>query len=241
MPIDISRSMLVESSEKLAKQYGSKITITAQHGTYNQAMEYIHQQYSSQSKLIMFLGSSLGNFHRPDAISFIQSLTKCMNPMDKLLLGVDLRKKKEILEPAYDDALGVTAKFNLNLLKRINNELNGNFDMENFQHEAKYDEIDGYIRMFLKSKKDQEVYIGAINRTISFKENEVIHTENSVKYSLLELDTLAYASDLFIEHFWMDKNEKFSLSLLSPLVTKSPKYFQQILSNGWSFSDKIFG
>jgi uncharacterized SAM-dependent methyltransferase len=138
-----------------------------------------------------------------------------MTPADRLLVGVDLRKDRAVLEAAYDDAAGVTAAFNLNLLTRINHELNATFDLSAFQHRAIYNQDLGRIEMYLVSRRAQSVTIGRIGLTVRFVAGETIHTENSYKYSLAEIDAVATAAGLRSERFWQDSAGRFSLHLLA--------------------------
>ena len=134
---------------------------------------------------------------------------------ERLLVGVDLRKSREVLEPAYDDAAGVTAKFNRNVLARVNRELGGNFDLQGFDHLAHYNEEEGRIEMHLVSVRDQKVTIEDLGLDVDFMKGERIHTENSYKYSLEEIDLLAKNADLRVEGQWFDQNQRFSLNLMA--------------------------
>jgi uncharacterized SAM-dependent methyltransferase len=128
---------------------------------------------------------------------------------------VDLRKDRAVLEAAYDDAAGVTAAFNLNLLSRINHELNGNFDLRAFQHRANYNQDFGRIEMYLVSTRIQSVRIGRIGLTIGFVAGETIHTENSYKYALAEIHAVATAAGMQEQCFWQDAAGRFNLHLLA--------------------------
>jgi uncharacterized SAM-dependent methyltransferase len=127
-----------------------------------------------------------------------------------------LRKDRRILEPAYDDSRGVTARFNLNALARINRELGGQFDLAAFRHRAVYNEAAGRIEMYLQSSRAQQVTIAHIGLTVSFAAGELIHTENSYKYSLAEIDELAAGSQLAVEKRWVDALQRFCVVLLAP-------------------------
>jgi uncharacterized SAM-dependent methyltransferase len=141
-----------------------------------------------------------------------------MNPNDRFLVGIDLQKDKSIIENAYNDAQGVTAEFNLNLLTHVNRELGGNFNIENFDHHAVYSEEVGRIEMYLVSNIDQKVFISEIDLEVSFKANEAIHTENSFKYSLGDIDVLAEETGLYVEQQWFDNERLFSLNLFASAV-----------------------
>src|SRR5690606_9760779 len=122
-----------------------------------------------------FLGSNIGNLTDENAKEFIQKLDQNLKTGDKVLLGVDLIKSKSIVLPAYDDAQGITKRFNLNLLTRINNELDANFDLDTFEHKPEYNEDEGIARSFLVSTKDQNIAIKKLDKTFTFKKGEKIH------------------------------------------------------------------
>jgi L-histidine Nalpha-methyltransferase len=132
---------------------------------------------------------------------------------DRLLLGADLKKDAGTLEAAYDDALGVTAAFNLNLLARINRELGADFSLRDFRHLALYDEREGRVEMHLESTRDQAVRVGALGLDVSFAAGERLHTENSYKYSLAELSALAAETGFSRARTWLDSGERFSSNL----------------------------
>src|SRR5262249_49708141 len=132
VPIDICRTVLEESALELLRDY-SNLEVAAVAAEYRQGLEYVRKE-TSGPKLILWLGSNVGNFDRAEAADFLRSVRAAMNRADRLLMGVDLRKDRSTLEPAYDDSQGVTAQFNLNLLARINRDLGGHFDLEAFRH-----------------------------------------------------------------------------------------------------------
>jgi uncharacterized SAM-dependent methyltransferase len=133
---------------------------------------------------------------------------------DALLLGADLKKDKEVLEAAYNDALGVTAAFNLNVLARINRELGGNFDLTAFQHRAFYNEAVGRIEIYIESKRAQTASIDQLEMKVEFAEGEQIHTENSYKYDLTEIGKLATETGFTLARTWLDSEERFSSNFL---------------------------
>jgi uncharacterized SAM-dependent methyltransferase len=141
-----------------------------------------------------------------------------MHPDDRFLVGIDLQKDKTIIENAYNDAQGITAEFNLNLLTHVNRELGGDFVLENFDHKAIYNDEIGRIEMYLVSNIDQKVFISDLDLEVSFTAHETIHTENSFKYSLNEIDTLAEETGLYVEQQWFDSERLFSLNLFAPTV-----------------------
>jgi len=165
---------------------------------------------------MLWLGSNIGNLDRPEAVEFLRRLRNRMESEDRLLVGIDLRKDRRVLEAAYEDAQGVTAQFNRNILARINRELGGSFDVRLFRHRARYDEEAGRIEMHLVSEVPQTVRVAALDLAVPFEAGEAIHTENSYKYSLTEIKEAAGAAGLRVECQWLDRGRRFSLSLLAP-------------------------
>lgn len=209
-PIDIS-DIITESSQKLLAHY-ENLHITGIIDTYERGLEFI-KEYDNQQNLILFLGSSLGNFSPDDSRAFLEKIYDSMKPNDLFLLGVDLAKDKIILEDAYNDSQGLTAKFNLNLLHRINSELDGNFDTEQFSHHAFYNEEKQRIEIYLKSLSKQTVEIRKANLTIQLEKDELIHTEHSHKYSVPQIKQLMQQIGFDIVSVWQDKAENFAVIL----------------------------
>jgi uncharacterized SAM-dependent methyltransferase len=137
-----------------------------------------------------------------------------MSEEDSFLIGFDLVKDIDVLNAAYDDAEGVTAKFNLNMLKRINNELGGNFDLSKFRHKAFFNEEASRVEMHLVSTEEQDVNISETDDTIHFDEGETIHTENSYKFTDEMIDELASSAGLRVDRRWKDSNNWFELCLM---------------------------
>ena len=215
-PIDVSSQMLEESSYSLLKAYPS-LEINAIAARYNEGLHQLNIQ-KEQQKLITWLGSSIGNFDRLEVNTLLRQMQKEMFARDRLLIGIDLQKDKTIIENAYNDTQGVTAEFNLNLLKHVNRELGGDFNLENFDHQAVYNEEIGRIEMYLVSNSNQKVFISELDLEISFAANETIHTENSFKYSLDDIDMLADETGLYVEQQWFDSARHFSLNLFAPVI-----------------------
>ena len=213
VPIDISPTILRQSSDDLRDRY-PKLEIHPVAAEYREGLARAHQMVSGPL-LILWLGSNIGNFEREEAANFLRALCQCMSKDDRLLIGIDLRKDKTVLEAAYDDADGVTARFNLNILNRINRDLGGTFNAKSFRHEAIYNEELGRVEMYLVSDADQNVHISDLGCTVSFEQEEEIHTENSYKYSLAEIDQLAQCGGLCIEDQWLDRRYRFSLNLFA--------------------------
>jgi dimethylhistidine N-methyltransferase len=214
VPIDISASMLRSSSNELLQDHPGL-------AVYGLAMEYadgLHEMRRSVHgpKLLLWLGSNLGNFGRTEAAAFLRAVRDDLDDGDRVLIGVDLRKDAGTLERAYDDAAGVTGRFNKNVLARINRELGGKFDLDAFDYRAVYDEVAGRVDMFLKSRGEQEVEIERLALTVHFDAGESIHTESSHKYSLREIDELAAAAGFRHDARWLDSAERFSLNRLAP-------------------------
>ncbi len=214
VPLDISKTMLEESAKALLGDYPA-LEIFAIAAEYGRGLARIREEEQSR-KLIVFLGSSIGNFRREDAASFLREVRATMRPDDRLLLGIDLRKSADVLENAYDDAAGVTARFNKNILSRINTELAGDFELDEFAHQAVVNEEVGRVEMHLVSRRSQQVRLDALDLDITFDEHESIHTENSYKYSPGEIDELAASADLRRVAQWLDTKQQFSLSLFAP-------------------------
>ncbi len=210
-PIDISRKMIEGSSISLLKRYPD-LEIQAIAGEYTDGLETLSHD-SSKAKLIVWLGSSIGNLTRREATDFLKHIRQTMSPKDSLLVGIDLRKSKEVLERAYDDAEGVTARFNMNLLHRINQELGGDFVEKNFAHRALYHEEKGVVEMRLVCDRATTVRIEAIDREVTFQKGETILTEQSFKYSPEEIQNLLREAGLEQVHQWFDSQDRFSLTL----------------------------
>jgi L-histidine N-alpha-methyltransferase len=213
-PIDISQKMLKESSISLLEKYDN-LEITSIAAEYGEGFRQL-DIHKDQTKLILWLGSSIGNFEKKEAINFLKNIVITLSPNDFFLIGFDLPKDKRILEKAYNDSQDVTAEFNLNLLSRINRELGGEFDLDKFVHQAVYNEEKSRIEMYLISTYEQEVYIADLNEYYHFRKNERIHTENSHKFSLKAIDSLADRIGMKIVKQWFDSKKYFNLTLFKP-------------------------
>jgi dimethylhistidine N-methyltransferase len=214
LPIDISSAMLEASSRRLLDEH-PKLAITALGLPFEEALGRVADLVRGP-RLVLWLGSSVGNLSRGEAAAFLSRVRAGLGPEDRFLLGVDLRKDKATLERAYDDARGVTARFNRNLLARANRELGAGFDLEAFAHRARYDEAEGRVEMHLESLRAQRVPVARLGREFEFAAGELVHTENSYKYSLAEIDALAAAAGFALEGQWLDRARRFSLSRLLP-------------------------
>ena len=213
IPVDISSSMLQESSRALVEIYAG-LEVLAVAGEYQDGLDYLETE-GGPPRLVLWLGSNVGNFTPREAVGFLRRLGAALRPGDALLIGIDLRKEPGVLVAAYDDAAGVTARFNLNLLARINGELGGRFDLDAFAHEARWNEAESRMEMHLRSRRRQRVEIAALGLEVRFSEGETIHTESSCKYSLEGIAELASDAGFAIERQWLDGGSRFSLSLLT--------------------------
>jgi len=214
-PIDVSHQMLEESAYTLLEAYPD-LEINAIAARYNEGIDHLNIR-TDQQNLITWLGSSIGNFNRSEVTTLLRHIQKIILPNDRFLVGIDLQKNKTIIENAYNDAQGITAEFNLNILAHVNRELGGNFVLEDFDHKAIYNDEVGRIEMNLISNIDQKVFISELGLEVSFEANEAIHTENSHKYSLGDIDALAEESGLYVEQQWFDTERLFSLNLFAPV------------------------
>jgi len=219
LPIDISVSSLERSSKDLLLAYPG-LRITGYAADYSSALGALRHtsaqdQQGNVRTVVLFFGSSIGNLDPTESRTLLREVRAVLHPGDVLLLGADLKKSLKTLIPAYDDALGVTAAFNLNLLVRINRELDGNFDLDNFEHRAIYNEEHGRIEMHLFSRKAQTVQLREIKVEVSFESGESIHTENSYKFNVEELRELASATGFSHKRVWFDRNQLFSFNMFA--------------------------
>jgi dimethylhistidine N-methyltransferase len=211
-PIDIS-DILQESSQKLLDDY-EDLSITGVIDTYEGGLEFV-EQYDNKPNLIAFLGSSFGNFTPEFGFAFLQKISSIMKNNDLFFIGLDLVKDKVVLENAYDDSKGITANFNLNVLSRINEELNANFDLSHFAHHSLYNEKEQRIEMYLRSLEDQKVEIKKTSLELDFQKDELIHTEHSHKYSIPQIEKMMYKAGLKIEKIWQDTSKPYAIFLAS--------------------------
>lgn len=210
-PVDISESIIRTSAAALLEEFDG-LRLTATLGDYTRQMPRPARS-DGERICALFLGSNIGNYDRAEGRDLLRSLRRVLAAGDTLLLGADLKKDRETLEAAYDDALGVTASFNLNLLLRINRELGGRFDLRRFKHRAIYSEEQGRMEIYVESRCAQEVRIEALDLSVRFAEGEMIHTENSYKYDRSELDALASETGFAPLATWLDSGSRFSCNL----------------------------
>ena len=205
-PIDVSETALALLRQRLNHSLPG-LAIRPVNKKYEQALTELNGE--EERKVILFMGANIGNFKPDEAIHFISSVTASMHENDQLLVGFDLKKDPRVILSAYDDAQGITRDFNLNLLTRINRELDANFQHDQFSHNPFYNPETGMTRSYLVSLSDQEVYIGALNQTFSFHSWEVIHTEVSQKYDMAMIRELAAQAGLTIEDTFFDSRHYF--------------------------------
>ncbi len=210
VPMDISGDHLRAAAEEVAVEF-PWLEVHAACTDFTRLMT-LPPTSPEGRRLAFFPGSSIGNFDPDAAVAFLAMIAEMVGPGGRLLIGVDLKKDQATLEAAYDDALGVTAAFNLNLLARINRELGADFDLRQWQHKALYNPLAGRVEMHLVSRIAQQVTL--LDRTFEFAEGETIHTENSYKYSVEEFRALAARAGFATDTVWTDADRLFSLHLL---------------------------
>ena len=214
--IDISQSALEESALELLQAH-KDLEFIGVAAPYEVGLAHLQREIT-EPRLALWLGSSVGNFRPDEAIPFLRKIASALSgEADRLLIGMDLHKDRQILERAYDDSKGITAAFNLNLLYRINRELGGRFDLTRFVHRATYDENLGRVEMHLVSLVAQTVSIDDLELQIDFAAGETIHTENSHKYRLESIPDLLKAAGFEIERQFLDRQRRFSLNIARPL------------------------
>ena len=213
MPVDISATALESSSRILLQSY-PRLRIEAYAADYFAGLAELGKKPRART-LALFLGSNISNFDLEEALRFLRAMRSVLQKGDALLLGADLKKDPAVLEAAYNDALGVTSAFNLNVLARINRELGGTFDLRAFRHRAFYNETMGRIEIYIESLANQQVRIEKLDLTVDFAEGELIHTENSYKYDKAGIEKLAAATGFKLSRTWLDSSqERFSSNLL---------------------------
>lgn len=207
VPIDIS----VDAMRGLVKDMGARfptLPISGLVSEYTQGVRWLGEQ-DDRRNLMLFLGSNIGNFHKAQARAFLRRLWMALNHDDRVLVGFDLKKDIEKLLAAYNDREGVTARFNLNLLSRINRELDADFDIDGFRHFSTYNVFSGAMESYLVSMREQTVRIGALHSTARFAPWEPIHTEYSYKYLPRDIAALAQHSGFVEEERFLDENGWF--------------------------------
>lgn len=207
-PIDISGEAL-RMLEKNIQHDIPDLSINKMEGDYFQQIDAIGR-LNHGPKVILFLGSSIGNYPNSEAIHFLRQLKSVMGPADQLMIGFDLVKDASVILDAYNDSEGITREFNLNLLSRMNKEFGANFNVNNFQHCAVYDPVKQAALSYLVSTKNQEVYFGATEDSVSFKAWETIHTETSQKYTRSSITDLAAEAGFKVKEWYTDEKQYFA-------------------------------
>lgn len=215
VPVDIDPHILEKIARELLSEY-PPLHVNAICSDFTRPVRALTDGFGEGRTLVLFLGSTIGNFQPREAATLLRDVRRVLRPGDGFLLGVDLKKSKDILDAAYNDALGVTAAFNLNLLQRINRDLGGHFDLRSFSHRAFYDEEKSRIEMHVVSLREHTVHIDALKLEVSFGEGETIHTENSYKYDEEALGRLAADSGFDLAGRWTDSRGWFAEVLLRP-------------------------
>ena len=207
IPVDISRHFLLKSSNQLSGDY-SNLKIIPIVADYTRPFTLPELEISFSKIVAYYPGSTIGNFTREQAGNFLKNISDLCGKNSGLLIGIDLKKESQILESAYNDCKGITAKFNLNILKNMNSTFGTNFEINKWKHIAFYNEEHGRIEMHLQSLEDQSVRLNGTS--IAFKKDETIHTENSYKYSIEEFEEMIKDFYRLIE-VWSDSDNKFAV------------------------------
>lgn len=210
IPVDISREHLLESAKALAGAYPD-LPVVPIAADYTQPFD-LPEISGEAARIGFFPGSTIGNFTRDAAAEFLRAAATDLGADNGLLIGVDLRKDVDVLHAAYNDAAGVTAEFNLNVLRRVNRELGGDFDLDAFTHDARWVAEKGRIEMHLVSERDQQVRVNG--HSFTFAAGETIHTEDSHKYDIAEFHALAAEAGWRAFRHWTDEDDLFSLHYL---------------------------
>ena len=210
LPFDVCIEMLQQVHDEFNEQY-DWLDVLPLVGDYTAGLKHLHRP--DGSCMYVFLGSSIGNFDKPDAQRFIAEVRHCMQPGDTLLLGVDRVKDKQVLHAAYNDASGITEQFNLNVLSVLNEQLDGDFDTGLFRHQAIYNGDDQRIEMYLIAEQEHSIQLHSINEELHFHKGEKILTEISQKYTHQGIEALLTGAGLSILKHTESKNQWFSLVL----------------------------
>ena len=211
IPVDISKQALHDLVKKLSAEL-PELPVHEAAGDYFHVMHDLRQR-NGKPKVILFLGSNIGNFTERERMHFLQQLSNITAPGDKLLIGVDLKKSPRFIINAYDDPHGYTRDFNLNHLLRINRELDADFQIDNFEHHASYDPVSGAAKSYLVSKKPQKVNLGVTGTEILFRQWESIFMELSQKFDLDDIEKMAREAGFIAKKNFTDQKNYFADSL----------------------------
>ncbi len=210
-PVDVSATALIEAQIRIENEIPG-VLVCPRVQDYTQDLE-LDATLPSERRLVLYIGSSIGNFEPGESLMLLERVRAALDPGDCLLLGVDLVKDAAVLHAAYDDAAGVTAAFNRNVLVRMNRELDANFEPETFAHRAVWNSADSRMEMHLVSETKQTVWLPAIDVRVTFEAGETIHTENSYKYRPGGAEELLHKAGFGHEVTWTDENEWFAVCL----------------------------
>jgi len=208
VPVEISGDYLLEQAEDLAADYPD-LSVQPVTADFTRPFDLPRHRVMPRRNLVFFPGSTIGNFTRKKALELLEVMRHEARPGGALLIGVDLKKDASILEAAYNDKRGVTAEFNLNVLRRLNNEHDANFELDAFRHEAVFDESEDRIEMRLVSTKPQKVSVA--DEEFSFRADEFIITEYSHKYTIEGFSSLAAKAGLSLHKYWTDSEQHFAV------------------------------
>jgi len=208
VPVDISREHLLEAAEKIRDDFPA-IEVLPVAADFTKPFQLPSPRVMPLRNIVYFPGSTIGNFSAVASLELLKVMHHEAGENGALLIGVDLQKNKAVLERAYNDSVGVTAQFNLNVLRRLNREFGGTFDLDGFRHRAIYSEGAGRIEMYLDSVRDQTAEVGG--KTFQFAEREAICTEHSHKYTLEGFAELVQNAGFRVEKVWMDAERLFSV------------------------------
>ncbi len=210
-PVDVSLTALEEAQERIEREI-SGVLVCPRVEDYCRGFS-LDPPYYGERRMVLYIGSSIGNFEPSEATRVLKSVRSALLPGDSLLLGVDLAKPESVLVPAYDDAAGITAEFNRNILHRINRELGGNFDLSAFEHQAVWNPTESRMEMHLRSRIAQTVTIEELDLRVRFAAGETIHTENSYKYRRGQSEALLRSGGFSVERSWTDERNWFAVHL----------------------------
>lgn len=216
VPIDISEGAMRGLVSKVAQEH-TDVVVRGLVAEYTAGVRWLARQNDGRANLVLFLGSNIGNFDRANARGFLSRLWASMHVNDRLLIGFDLKKDIDLLLAAYNDAAGVTAEFNLNLLDRLNKELDADFDRSRWRHYGTYNVFSGAMESYMVSLEHQTVHIHQIERLFTFEAWEPIHTEYSYKYLPTDMDSLAADSGFRVESRYLDDHGWFSDDVWAPM------------------------
>ena len=209
-PVDISPSALAEAKRRISTEVPDAL-VRPVIADFGHGFGFLGELPSP--KMVLYLGSSIGNFNTGDATAMLRAVRRQLSDGDSLLLGTDMVKSPSVLVPAYDDRRGITAEFNKNLLRRINREFGANFDLDSFRHIALWNSSCSRMEMHLESSRPQRVTLEVTGTTVEFRAGERIHTENSYKYTCEMIQEMISGSGLKLERSWFDRRRWFGLHL----------------------------